>query len=334
MAAIRVDPKAQAVVAAAKFDDDHPNDEEESHDSDHNNNNDMINLANEMAMTSRLNNRSPPFPRPLVPDGVDDAYYVGHHSEKSFGAVPYLVRGRTTASSSSSDDNVVWVMIDTPKYGVSAKDAITKLTGLEGPDYLFMTHIDDTAHHGEWAKEFPNMKRIFHAADLGRNNWIGDKTLEKVDVLLKDTSTEQQLAAFTLDGTPISLQEAIDNDGGDEPKDELLLIHTPGHSPGSTTLWKRPTRHAPTGILFTGDTYGYSRWRKTMSGFPRYGRSLSQQAATLQLMLQTLDWQIIAPGHGHLRDYRQERDGEVRQVVKRVEMEEALDQFQSYQRRW
>lgn len=306
VAAIRVDPKADDVSESTTI-------TIEGHRT-------TVKVADEMAISPKLNSRSLPFPRPIAP-GVQDAYHVGHHSEHSFGAVPYLVRGQTSTGS-------VWVMVDTPKFGASAKHAITERTGEDGPDYLLMTHVDDTAHHEEWAKEFPKMKQIFHAADLGRFNWIGDTALEQVDILLKDTSTAKALAAFTIDGTPFaSLQQAID-----DSDNELIILHTPGHSPGSISLWKKPRFDEPEahpGILFTGDTYGYSRWRQAMSGFPRYGRSLSQQADTLQLLLQNIDWQIIAPGHGHSRDYRHETDS---QALKKVELEQALEQFKSYRR--
>ena len=39
-----------------------------------------------------------------------------------------------------------------------------------------------------------------------------------------------------------------------------------------------------------------------MTGFPRYGNDLRLQSKIIPLLLD-LDWLIIAPGHGHVRDY-------------------------------
>ena len=125
-------------------------------------------------------------------DDVPDVYWVGHHNSASFGAIPYLFR---------THDNK-WIMVDTPKYGSSAIRAVTSLTGPKGPDFLVLTHVDDTADHLQWANHFaPILRRIFHSGDLGRHNWLGDKTLEDVEVLAErlagegspDHSLEQNL---------------------------------------------------------------------------------------------------------------------------------------------
>jgi hypothetical protein len=39
-----------------------------------------------------------------------------------------------------------------------------------------------------------------------------------------------------------------------------------------------------------------------MTGFPLYGNDLRLQSKIIPLLLD-LDWLIIAPGHGHVRDY-------------------------------
>jgi hypothetical protein len=116
----------------------------------------------------------PPFPSPLFHDPSLDIYWIGYHSSRTFGATPYLVRGRHSkrsirSSSSSStttttsatttttttfmdadnvhdtdhNDNYVWIMVDTPKYVKAAVDAVTSLTGPKGPKYHFLTHVDD-----------------------------------------------------------------------------------------------------------------------------------------------------------------------------------------------
>jgi len=131
---------------------------------------------------------------------------------------------------------------------------------------------------------------------------LHDKNLEHVEVLLDSdddkTSQPGSLTAFTLEGTRLT-------DGWETDKNSpsVVVLHTPGHSPGSITLYRRPSENHD-GILFTGDTYAYTtRGDGYMSGFPRYGNNLKQQAQTLQALL-PLDWKLIAAGHGHARDYR------------------------------
>jgi len=113
---------------------------------------------------------------------------------------------------------------------------------------------------------------------------------------------QQRLQLFDINGNP------IENDDNDN---DVVLVHTPGHSPGSISLLKRPKKSISNGnseyeypgVLFTGDTYSYTtRDDGHMTGFPRYGNDLRLQSKIIPLLLD-LDWLIIAPGHGHVRDY-------------------------------
>lgn len=273
--------------------------------------------------------RSSPFPRPLFLDEtndsiepVPDVFWVGHHNEASFGAVPFLVRAQHNNES-------VWIMVDTPRYSAGAVDDVLSVVmtvgtnnndndQTNGPHYLFLTHVDDTADHGKWAERFPQMRQIFHAGDLGRHNWIGDRTLEDVDILLPnverygDDVDPNLLTAYSLDGQvlPSDWQEQWEA-GSILHDSDVVILHTPGHSPGSITLYKRPSRrdesasqHRSPGIIFTGDTYAYTKAQSgKMTGFGRYGNNLEQQARTLAKLI-NLDWDIVAPGHGLSRDYR------------------------------
>jgi glyoxylase-like metal-dependent hydrolase (beta-lactamase superfamily II) len=182
-----------------------------------------------------------------------------------------------------------------------------------------LTHVDDTADHGKWAEAF-DLQRIFHEGDLGRHNWIGDTTLQDVEILLStsDTASASGLAAFALDGTPIPLERWL---AEKDASSNVIILHTPGHSPGSISLYKRPDSTDGTGLLFTGDTYGYTtRDTGHMTGFPQYGNDLCQQSEILQQLL-GLDWQVIAPGHGHPRDYRNDDS------VRKQEMQQALEEM-------
>jgi glyoxylase-like metal-dependent hydrolase (beta-lactamase superfamily II) len=265
-----------------------------------------------MKTTAQSNTSS--FPRPFLLEEVEniqpipDIYWVGHHNERSFGAVPYLLRAR------HHNHQDVWILIDTPRFSIASVRDVQSLTGENGPDYLFMTHIDDTADHEQWKERFPNLKQIFHAGDLGRNNWLRDKSLESVDILLQDVpsshSPDDPLVMYDLDGKIV--------DRMDDVKGNVVILHTPGHSPGSITLYKLPDGNSP-GVLFTGDTYAYTPYKK-MTGFGRYGRNLAQQTKTLSKLLQLKGWDVIAPGHGHPRDYRKLDDS-----VKMAELKHAQE---------
>ena len=257
-------------------------------------------------------NKEPPFPRQFLGD-MKDIYWMGHHNERSFGATPYLFKARHMGRD-------IWVMVDTPRFGASAQRAVESLTGTKGPDYLFLTHVDDTADHQKWVDHYPSLQRIFHAGDLGRHNWLGDKTLEDVEILLNKTPTKENgLTAYSLDG-----KELVDN-WKDTYPEELVIVHTPGHSPGSITLYRKPTADGQPGVLFTGDSYGWTtRYGGRMTGMGRYGNNLRVQAETLKQLLD-LDWQVIAPGHSHPRDYRSMSSLEAQKDAQRKELFTAVE---------
>lgn len=246
-----------------------------------------------------------PFPRPLL--DIPNAYWIGHHNEASFGAIPYLIRAKV-------NDNNKWIMVDTPKFSKVSRNDVISITGEAGPDYLFLTHVDDTADHQKWAEEFNGLQQIFHSGDLGRHNWIGDKTLEDVEILLPNEQHQSEgLGYFTIDGKVLS--EIKDTD------DDVAIVHTPGHSPGSITLFHRPSK-----VIFTGDTYARSAATGTMTAFPRYGNNLRVQVDTLKHLMK-IDWEIVAPGHGHYRDYRGESE-----ESRGNELEAALSEMTTFAR--
>mmetsp|Transcript_22442 Transcript_22442/g.62503 ORF Transcript_22442/g.62503 Transcript_22442/m.62503 type:complete len:495 (-) Transcript_22442:615-2099(-) len=291
-------------------------------------------LADQMAINPKFNGRSLPFPRPISPN-LPDVFFVGHHNSKSFGAAPYLV-----STSTSSNTKPTWIMIDTPRYSKSAVRAVESITGQRGPSYLVLTHVDDTADHNRWKEKYPGLNRIFHAGDLGEHNWIGDESLESVEILLQSRSSDHSLQYFDLTGNPI-------NNEDDRGNQDVVLVHTPGHSPGSIALLKLPTASGAKsksdssiaqGVLFSGDTYAYTtREGGHMSGFPRFGNDARLQSKILPLLLD-LDWKILAPGHGHVRDYtldqRQADPKEDANVpfddIREAEMEAALEELRLY----
>ncbi len=260
------------------------------------------------------------FPRPITIEIDLGVFYLGHHNEASFGAVPYLIRGN------SPDGARISVMVDVPRYCPSAVTAVRSLSP-QGPDYLFLTHVDDTADHNKWVEEFPKMQRIFHAGDLGRHNWIGDSTLENVEILLNGRM-EKELMFWDINGNQIDEMQSI-------KEGEMVIVHTPGHSPGSISLLFRPkseSTHSCNGILFTGDTFAWTtRDGGYMSGFPRYGNDLPQQAQTLkELGKLSQMWDIIAPGHGHLRSYMKFKGNENVTKIKGHDIDTAVSELLSY----
>jgi glyoxylase-like metal-dependent hydrolase (beta-lactamase superfamily II)/ferredoxin len=265
-----------------------------------------------------------PFPREVSPN-LPGVYFVGHHNSKSFGAAPYLVSSSSLSSSSSSSGTPQWIMIDSPRYSAQAVKTVESLTGPDGPSHLVLTHVDDTADHNRWKDKYPDLKRIFHAGDLGIHNWIGDDTLADVEILLESLSSDCELQHFDLNGTPIESAHSGNHD--------FVLVHTPGHSPGSIVLLKKPTKDSNDvnpGVLFSGDTYTYStREGGHMSGYPLYGNDPELQSKILPLMLD-LDWQVLAPGHGHVRDYTLlgERNGGP--DFRKEEMEAAIEELLRY----
>lgn len=302
-----------------------------------------------------------PFPRKVSPN-LPGVYFVGHHNSKSFGAAPYLlpmVSSSSAARTPTSMSTPTWILVDTPRYSEPAAKAVESVTGPNGPSYLVLTHVDDTADHNRWKDRYPSLKRVFHAGDLGVHNWIGDETLEDVEILLESRSSERRLQYFGVNGTP------IDGDPGEDHADDVVLVHTPGHSPGSIAVLKLPA-HASTGtgidtavacnatgtvtetvtetgtgtattstsvdpgVLFSGDTYSYTtREGGHMSGFPRFGNDPELQSKILPLLLD-LDWQVLAPGHGHVRDYTVLEESTGNANARNEEMEAAIEELMRY----
>ena len=285
-------------------------------------------LAKLLAINPKVNGLELPFPRPLFDEYDTGVSFIGSHNDKSFGATPYLVKGK------AHDGRIVSVMIDTPKFSPASVRTVQSLLDDDdednspGPDYLFLTHVDDTAHHLKWREEFPSLKRVFHSGDLGRHNWLGDLTLENVEVLLEDDSVQ----AWNLDGDPLDLSlESLQSSWPDNVAGDFIILHTPGHSPGSISLlYRSPGSGIST--FFTGDTYAFStRDGGHMSGFPRYGNNLRQQSETLNNVIGKISnlWNVIAPGHGHTREYLSVPEDR-RKKTKMDDISDAVNELKRY----
>jgi glyoxylase-like metal-dependent hydrolase (beta-lactamase superfamily II)/ferredoxin len=151
--------------------------------------------------TSLLNAASESFP--LQIEG--NVYYNGFNSEKSFGANSYFIR-RTEGN---------W-LIDSPRYMKRLVDVFEQWGGVQT---IFLSHEDDVADAGRYAKRF-GARRVIHRADLSA---VPD-------------------AEWVIDGTtPVQATE------------DCLILPVPGHTPGSQALLYAER------FLFTGDHLWWDR---------------------------------------------------------------------------
>ena len=81
----------------------------------------------------------------------DGVYYCGFNSEKSFGANSFFVR----------HPGGNW-LVDSPRYIKQLVDFFTEHGGLS---YIFLSHEDDIADAGKYAKQL-GAKRIIHRQDM------------------------------------------------------------------------------------------------------------------------------------------------------------------------
>lgn len=285
-------------------------------------------LAKSLVLNPKINGLSLPFPRNMPGLDNNSVYFLGYHNSRSFGAVPYLIKGNY---------NGITVMVDTPKFSPASVRAVTSLCGSNGPTYLFLTHVDDVADHEKWSKEFPNLKRIIHQYELD-NNWPNDKELNNVEIILSGSindDDEDKIMSWTLDGEQIPLDLVKDSTASSSvwpeiAESDFMILHTPGHSLGSSSLLYHSS---PDGrnILFTGDTYAYSIRKQSMTGFPYYGNNLKLQSRTLRKLLRLpMQWDYIAPGHGSYKDYKSLNCDDQMVLEKREEdIEDAVEQMLS-----
>ena len=132
-------------------------------------------------------------------------YYNGFNSEKSFGANSYFLQ--------HPDGN--W-LIDSPRYVGTLVTAFERMGGVK---YIFLTHEDDVADAGRYAKHF-GATRVIHRAD----------------------AEAEPAAEWIIEGV--------------EPLDvspEFCIIPVPGHTQGSIALLYADR------YLFTGDHMGWDR---------------------------------------------------------------------------
>lgn len=151
------------------------------------------------------------------------------------------------------------ILVDIPRYNPIL---VRKLRAMGGFKWIFLSHRDDVGHHDKWAAEF-GATRIIHKTEANAQQ--------------RTDACEVQLTG----------EGPWDVDGSSD----LEIIHTPGHTAGSITLYHKPTKS-----MFTGDHLFYSSENEHLGISTKYVQSIPQQVVSLQKMLD-YDFLHILPGH-------------------------------------
>eukprot|EP00193_Tetraselmis_chui_P015311 CAMPEP_0177771470 /NCGR_PEP_ID=MMETSP0491_2-20121128/11613_1 /TAXON_ID=63592 /ORGANISM="Tetraselmis chuii, Strain PLY429" /LENGTH=337 /DNA_ID=CAMNT_0019289029 /DNA_START=194 /DNA_END=1207 /DNA_ORIENTATION=- len=193
---------------------------------------------------------------PLAVDGSPGVYHTGFHSHASFAATPYLV--------TREKGNV---MVDVPRYNPGLA---SRIEGMGGIRYIFLTHRDDVSDHAKWAERFPQAVRVIHKTEVNARQGT-----DKVERQLEGEG-------------PWELDDAGDH--------QILFV--PGHTPGCMAL-----HYTPCSVLFTGDTLGWSASLGRLTIF----RQVNWYDVDLQLesvaSLEQLPVLAVLPGHGRRKMY-------------------------------
>jgi hypothetical protein len=85
---------------------------------------------------------------PLKIPITENVFHLGHHSEQSYGATPYLIVRPQHGN----------IMVDVPRWNPHLAQRIAAVGGAK---YLFLSHRDDVFGHDRWAKHL-GAQRIIH----------------------------------------------------------------------------------------------------------------------------------------------------------------------------
>ncbi|TYH89998.1 hypothetical protein ES332_A13G021000v1 [Gossypium tomentosum] len=180
------------------------------------------------------------------------------------------------------------ILIDSPKF---TERLARKIEELGGVCYMFLTHKDDVADHGKWSKRFC-CDRILHSGD--------------VEACTADVETK------------------LDGNGPWRLGQDIMLIHTPGHTEGSVCLFYMPLK-----ILFTGD---HLLMRESgldiVEMYNRY--SVGTQLDSVKKLLD-LDFNWIMPGHGRRIEFK---DIEEKNAILEAFVEEKYAHYSSVKNKW
>ena len=182
----------------------------------------------------------------LFPERLEDGlYYCGYTSRRSFGANSYFV--------ARPDGNL---LVDSPRFVAPLVDAFEAQGGLA---HVLLSHRDDVADAGAWAKRF------------GARVWIHEDDADAAP-FATDVLRGAEPAAITV---------------------SLTAIPVPGHTKGSVAYLLEDR------LLFTGDSLYWSPRRERLSAFrDACWYSWSAQAASLA-RLADVSFEWVLPAHGH-----------------------------------
>lgn len=132
-----------------------------------------------------------------------------------------------------------------------------------------------------------------HFDHVGAINEIKEITKAKIilhkDDLILYKNVEMQGLAWGFDIEPLTEPDIIVSEGFNIEIGDLrfMVLHTPGHSPGSICLYGE-------GILITGDTIFAGSVGRT----DLYGGDINQLKKSFKRLIELPDNTIILPGHG------------------------------------
>jgi glyoxylase-like metal-dependent hydrolase (beta-lactamase superfamily II) len=177
-------------------------------------------------------------------------------------------------------------LIDTssPSAGARILDAITAIRRRPEDLRLIVATHYHYDHTGNVAMliERTGARFVAHEADApyidGRKPW-GTISIGP----LEQSVPESRTYTLTLDAE-LRAGDALDIAGG------LEVLHTPGHTPGSISLYSRAR-----GVLFTGDAIGNCLGLRLPSPMATHD---AEEAKRSVRRLAELDYEIALPGHG------------------------------------
>jgi glyoxylase-like metal-dependent hydrolase (beta-lactamase superfamily II)/ferredoxin len=167
------------------------------------------------------------------------------------------------------------VLMDSPR---AAGAVFLCREGKGGVAVMVLSHRDDVADHAAFRRRF-GCQRVMHRADGVRG-----------------------------------LERYVDGDDPVALADDLLLIPTPGHTPGSACLLYRET------FLFTGDHLWWNGDRRGLSASRAYNwHSWDAQLRSLERLL-GFEFRWVLPGHGqvHRADSAAAMRAELERAIRRL----------------
>ncbi len=201
------------------------------------------------------------FPQELAPG----LYRCGYNAESSFGAHAYFVK--------RPEGNL---LVDSPRH---VKKLVQNLEDLGGVSDILLSHQDDVADAGRYAKHFS--ARV----------WIHED----------DARAAPYATDLLRGGEPAEIRE------------RLLAIPVPGHTKGSVVYLLEET------YLFTGDSLAWSREREDLVAFrDACWYSWSEQKSSLaKLADRRFEW-VLAGHGGSIRLPAEEMRARLRALVDRM----------------